>query len=161
MLTLGVGLVVGAWWGRAQGLILLGIVLLPVAFVSAFLTVPLEGGFGYHEFRPQNLAELRSAYRIVGGEMWIDLTELRAGTSPVTITASAGIGRIWITVPSDATVQAEGTVQGGRLNLFGRGGDGTALADHVNEPGSGALFVIDVSAGIGTINVQRSTAEGN
>ena len=160
-LVLGLGLVVGSWWGNARGLILLGLVLAPAGFVSAFLTVPLEGGFGYHAYQPQNMAELETNYRLVGGELWLDLTALPAGTAPVSIAASAGVGRIWITVPKDATVQVAGTVEGGRLDLFGREAEGTALEDHVTDAGSGTLFVLDLRAGLGTINVQRSTSEGN
>jgi phage shock protein PspC (stress-responsive transcriptional regulator) len=53
LLAVGIGLVVGSWWGRARQLIFLGILVLPVAAISAFLTVPLEGGVADESFRPK------------------------------------------------------------------------------------------------------------
>ncbi|MEO8511293.1 MAG: PspC domain-containing protein, partial [Chloroflexota bacterium] len=53
---LGIGLVVGAWWGRARLLILCGILLVPIALVASFITAPLEGGWGEHRATPASSA---------------------------------------------------------------------------------------------------------
>jgi len=163
LLALGLGLVVGAWWGRARRLIVLGLAVLPLAVTSAFLTVPLDGGVADNEFRPQNLAEVQTAYHLVAGRLHIDLTDLEAGSEPVTLTASVGIGDLFVFVPKDATVQVTGTVQGGRLLLFGRDHVGTGLADHVAGSGDGAgvVLMLTLDVGIGQIWVERSTVEGN
>jgi len=46
LLALGVGLVVGAWWGRARLRVLVGLAVLPLAVTAAFVTVPLAGDPG-------------------------------------------------------------------------------------------------------------------
>ena len=159
LLALGLGLVVGSWWGRARRLVLIGLVVLPLAVTSAFLTVPLEGGVADNEFRPQNLAEVESAYHLVAGRLRIDLTDLAAGPQPVALTASVGIGDLFVFVPKDATVQVAGTVQGGRLVLFGRDHVGTGLADHVagSGNGTGVVLVLNLDVGIGEVWVERSS----
>jgi phage shock protein PspC (stress-responsive transcriptional regulator) len=157
ILALGIGLVVGAWWGRARILIPLGILVLPLAAISAFLTVPLEGGLADEAFRPQNVAEVHPTYRVLGGRLRLDLTALQAGSDPVTVAASIGIGEIYVMVPKDAHVEVVGSVEGGRLFLFGRDHVGTGLADQVFNGGAsgGPSLVLTLEAGLGTIWVER------
>jgi phage shock protein PspC (stress-responsive transcriptional regulator) len=162
LLALGIGLVVGAWWGRARLLILLGLAVLPLAATSAFLTVPLEGGVADNEFRPQNLAEVQTAYRLAAGRLFIDLTDLDGGSEPIALTASVGIGDLFVLVPTDAIVEVTGTVQVGRLLLFGRRQVGTGLADHVAGSGNGAgvVLILTLDVGIGQVQVERSNVGG-
>jgi phage shock protein PspC (stress-responsive transcriptional regulator) len=157
LLALGLGLIVGAWWGRARLLILLGIVVLPIAAVSAFLTIPLEGGVADESFRPQNVAEVQPAYHLLGGRLQLDLTALEAGSSPVNLSASVGIGDLYVILPADANVQVAGSVRGGQLGLFGRVHAGTGLADRVSEAGAagGPTLVLTLDVGIGSIWVDR------
>lgn len=163
LLVLGVALLVGAWWGRARLLILLGLLALPFAFVSAFLTVPLDGGFGDREFRPTSASELQSAYSIAGGRLSIDLTSLDIGAGSVDVTASAGLGRVSIIVPADAMVDVTATVQGGELDILGRHQQGTGLSDRVLDAtrGPGPTIRLTMDAGIGEVWVQRSSLETN
>ena len=163
LLALGLGLIVGSWWGRARRLVLIGLMVLPFAATSAFLTVPLEGGVADTEFRPQNLAEVQTAYHLVAGQLHIDLTDLKAGPEPVALTASVGIGDLFVVVPQDATVQVTGTVQGGRLLLFGRDHVGTGLADHVAGSGdsAGVVLMLTLDVGIGEVWVERSSVGAN
>lgn len=163
LLDLGIGLVVGAWWGRARLIGLLALLILPVAVVAAFLTVPLEGGFGSHEYQPQAIAEVAPAYHIVGGRLVIDLSRLPAGSQRVKLDASVGVGTMYVIVPKHATVEITGTVQGGELWLLGRDHVGTDLSDHVSEAGGAGAdtLVLTVDAGIGRVWIERSTLEGN
>lgn len=162
LLAIGLALVVGAWRGRARLLILLGLAVLPIAATAAFLTVPLEGGIGGAYFQPQQVAEVQDAYHLVAGELSIDLTQLGAGSDPLVIDATVGIGEIYVLVPADAVVDVTGTVQGGRIRLFGRSQVGTALADHIeaSEPGGGRVVTLRLDAGIGQIVVERANGEG-
>jgi len=162
LLALGIGLIVGAWWGRARLLILLGIVALPAAAVSAFLTVPLVGGIAEDAFRPENVAEVQPAYHLLGGRLTLDLTGLEAGSEAVTVAASVGVGDLYVIVPRDATVQVNGTVQGGQLVLLGREHVGTGLADRVSDAGDGggASLILDLDVGIGSVWVERYPLEG-
>jgi hypothetical protein len=161
LLAVGIGLVVGSWWGRARQLIFLGILVLPVAAISAFLTVPLEGGVADESFRPGNVAEVQPAYRLLGGRLRLDLTGLQPDTDAITVAASVGVGDLYVVVPPDATVQLSGTVQGGHLHLLGRDHVGTGLADRVSEAGEGggATLILELDVGIGSLWVERYPAE--
>jgi phage shock protein PspC (stress-responsive transcriptional regulator) len=162
LLALGIGLIVGAWWGRARLLILLGLVALPAAVAAAFLTVPLEGGIADDSFRPENVAEVQPAYHLLGGRLLLDLTALQAGHDAVTVGASVGIGDLYVMVPRDAIVEVNGTVEGGQLVLLGRVHSGTALADRVSDAGEGggATLILNLEVGIGSIWVERIPLEG-
>ena len=161
ILVLGLGLVLGAWWGRARRLVLLGALVLPVAATAAFITVPLDGGFGEQTYQPQSVGELRPAYRLAGGDLWLDLTGLPAGDGPMVIDASVGIGRLFIIVPGDARIALDARVNGGRLSLFGNRQIGTGLADRIERPGgAGPDLVLRLEAGIGEVVVERASDGG-
>ena len=93
--VLGIGLVIGAWWGRARLLIVLGLLLLPLALAASFVTAPLEGGMGDERYVPANPAELRDEYRLLGGRLVLDLTELQAGSQPIRIDAASPSASWW------------------------------------------------------------------
>jgi phage shock protein PspC (stress-responsive transcriptional regulator) len=157
LLALGIGLLIGAWWGRARGLILVGLALLPFALGSSFVKVPLDGGFGDRGYQPQSIAELGPQYRLVGGELYFDLTQLEDQTGPVTLAASVGVGRIVVILPPDASVDVTSSVEGGRLVLFGREQAGTSMSQRVvgNGTGTGATLVLKLDVGIGEIFIER------
>jgi hypothetical protein len=158
--VLGLGLVTGAWWGRARPLIAVGLTVLPIALASMFLTVPLEGGFGEQMFHPRTVAELRPTYRLTGGEVYLDLTELST-VQPVAIVASVGVGRLVVLVPSDARLTLDARVSGGRLSLFGSRQVGTSLADRVErQDGTGPELVLNLETGIGEVLVETALGGG-
>ncbi len=155
----GVGLLIAAWWGRAGILIVLGTVLLPVAILAAFVSVPLSGGLGDVAFRPQTPAELRGEYRIAAGGLTLDLTALPNTGQPIAIAASVGVGRLLVLVPADARLQIDGRVNGGRLSLPGSRQVGTWLAERVDRPdGTGVHLVLTLEAGLGGVTVETAPA---
>ncbi len=163
LVVLGVGLLVGTWWGRARGLVLAGFVLAPMALAAAFVTVPLEGGIGGADYQPQSAAELLSEYRLVAGSMVLDLTKLETGTDPVTITASVGLGNLTVILPNDASVAVNGRVDAGVLQLFGARHRGTFIRDRAERPGSvgGDTLSLTLEVGVGEIWIQRESGEAN
>lgn len=163
--VVGLGLVVGAWWGRARLLVPVGVLLVPVAVAAAFLTVPLEGGIGDREFRPQTLGELRGEYRLTGGDLRLDLGALSPAGAPVTLAASVGVGRLLVVVPDGVPVEVEARVAGGGLVLFGTRQVGTGLGDRVERTGSGTArppgrLMLELEVGIGGIVVETAPAGG-
>jgi phage shock protein PspC (stress-responsive transcriptional regulator) len=162
--VIGLGLVVGAWWGRARLLIILGLLLLPVAVAAAFVTVPLEGGIGELEFRPQALGELRGEYRLAGGNLRLDLTDLSAAGTSVTVTASVGVGRLVVVVPDGVQVELDAHVAGGELVLFGNRQIGTGLGDRVERlsgpSGPSGRLILNLEVGIGDVVVDAAGAGG-
>jgi len=160
MAAIGIGLVVGTWWGHARVLIVLGILLLPFALTATFITAPLEGGMGSHRFTPSSAEELQDEYRIVGGVMVLDLTRVQAAGEPIVISASVAVGGLFVEVPDDASLELDAAVGGGDISILGAWQAGTDLTDRVVRTGDGPTFVLDLQAGIGGIQVDsRRTGE--
>ena len=122
--VLGIGLLAGAWWGRARWLVVPALVLTPFVIAASFVHVPFEGGSGNVTFLPTAAAEIRPAYHLVAGQMVIDLRSTKLGTSPVTIHATAVAGHVLVYVPQGAAVNVRGRAGGGEVKLFGRTYDG-------------------------------------
>lgn len=125
--VLGAGLVVGAWWGRARLLIIVGLLLLPAALASSAVRVPIEGGVGERFFTPRSAAEVRDEYRLAAGEMSLDFTEMDFSGGSIDTEASVVAGRLEVIVPDDVTVDVSGHVGLGQISMFGRQQNGTEV----------------------------------
>ena len=153
--VLGIGLVVGTWWGHARLLILLGLLIFPFAIAASFITVPIEGGLGYHRFSPTSRAELRDEYRLVGGSVVLDLTDIQGDDEPIVITASVAMGEIFVALPEDASFEIDAAVGAGTMTLLGDWKEGTSIEDRYVQDGTGRHFVLDLETGIGTVYVEN------
>ena len=158
--AIGVGLVVGTWWGHARLLILLGLLLLPFALAASLIRVPIEGGWGAHQFRPTTVDEVRDVYRLVGGEIELDLTRLEGGDEPIAITATVAMGQVLVLLPEDADIELDAAVGGGRLRILGDSQGGTRLQDRYVAEGDGPQFTLDLEAGLGSVRVETRETEG-
>jgi phage shock protein PspC (stress-responsive transcriptional regulator) len=164
--VLGVGLVVGTWWGRAWGLIPVGLVAVPVVALTALAgSVPVEGGVAERLFQPTTPAEVRPGYRLAGGELILDLSRVRFGPNPPPIQASVAGGRVLVVVPDEVAAQVRGRVGVGSLDLLGQVDSGAQVDSTVVEPpakapakGTTAPTVrLDLQAGYGVIEVRRAS----
>ena len=160
--VIGIGLVVGAWWGRARILILLAMLLLPLAVTASFVTAPLEGGVGDVQFTPTNSAELRGEYRLIGGRLVLDLTDLVPSTwGPIHIGASVALGQLVVILPRGASVELRSRVGAGDTILFGSFDTGTSLESrYVRTHAYGPTYVLDLQSGIGEVMVETEGAGG-
>jgi len=162
--VLGIALVVGAWWGRARILILLAILLVPLAVAASFVTAPLEGGIGGLRFTPVNAAELRGEYRIMGGQLVLDLTDLSIGSQPVHIAASVAVGELVVILPREASVELRARMGAGQVTVFDYYAAGTVLTNagtslderYVRHDGRGPTYILDLQGGIGEVFVTNS-----
>ena len=161
---LGIGLVVGAWWGRARILILLALLLVPLAVAASFITAPLEGGIGGLRFTPANAAELRDEYRIMGGTLILDLTDLSITAQPVHIAASVAVGQLVVILPPDASVELRARMGAGQVTVFDYYNAGTILTNagtsldeqYVRRHRYGPTYILDLQGGIGDLFVTNS-----
>jgi phage shock protein PspC (stress-responsive transcriptional regulator) len=161
---LGTALVVGVWWGRARILILLGLVLMPLAVTASFITAPLEGGVGGLRFSPANAAELRDEYRIMGGRLILDLTDLSIGAQSVHIAASVAVGQLVVILPRGASVELRARMGAGQMTVFDAYDAGTILGEagtslderYVRHNGNGPTYILDLEGGIGDVFVTNS-----
>ena len=157
---LGVGLVVGAWWGRARILILLALLLMPLAVAASFITAPLEGGVGDRYYAPVTVAEVRSEYRALGGRLSLDLTGLRTGPRIIHISASVAVGQLMVRLPEGASVEIRSRVGAGDSFVLGSSQDvGTSLDNRLVRHGlDQPTYILDLQAGIGEVYVYSQEA---
>ena len=127
LVVIGTGLMVSTWFGRARGLILLGLLLVPVVAVSAAADrIDLRGGVGERTWAPQTAAQLRDRYRLGAGSMQLDLTGMRTPTVSATHPAlrtrlSLGAGRVQLIVPETWSLDVTSTVDLGAVWSYAGG----------------------------------------
>ena len=145
-----------AWW---RGRIVLGIAAaLAIAVVGILLAVrvPVFSGIGDRSDRPASVAELHSKYTLGIGELRLDFGQVELPKGQTFVKAEVGIGDVRVTVPTDATVDVVGRVQGGVVQLLGRRDRGTHVRSHVvDRTGSGRVIVLDLRTGLGSVYVDR------
>ena len=150
--VIGIGLVVGAWWGRARILILIALLVMPIAVMASFVTAPLEGGIGDNRYAPANSAELRDEYRLMSGRMILDLTELSVGAQPIHIAASVAVGQLVVVLPLEGSVEIRTRVGAGVLSVFDSSEGGTSLDNvYVRRQRFGPRYILDLQSGIGEV----------
>jgi phage shock protein PspC (stress-responsive transcriptional regulator) len=154
---IGAGLVVGAWRGRSRGLIFLGVVLLPLLFVSSLIDVPFEGGVGDRYYSPASAIELRDSYRLAAGVMIIDLTDVAAGADDVDVAATVGTGNLEVQVPREVGVTVEASSGAGVVEVFGRSQGGIDVSlNHSTGNELRGKITLNLDVGLGAIWVERA-----
>jgi hypothetical protein len=157
----GLGLLIGTWYGRARGLIWLGLLgllaLPPTAFAEEF-----HGGFvhGTREIVPTTAGELLPQYEYRGGEVRLDLSRLDLGGQDAHSTIRLGAGELIVTVPAKADVTVHLRVRAGQYETFNTEDGGVDLARTVRDegpdgPGGGSLE-LTINQGVGHIEVRRA-----
>ena len=118
LFVLGLGLLVGAFIGRARWLILPALLLAPLALLATVVNLDLNEGFGDRHVAVVDAAQLPGTYRLAGGTLSVDLTQPPSGVSNAEVTAEVGAGVLEIRVPADATVRIDGDVGIGVFKVF-------------------------------------------
>jgi phage shock protein PspC (stress-responsive transcriptional regulator) len=164
--VLGGGLLVGTWWGRAWGLIPVGLLAVPLVALAALAgPVPVRGGLADRLYRPTTPAEVRASYHLAGGEMILDLSKVTFGAGARPVQASVAGGRLLVVVPDEVAARVRGRVGVGNLDLLGHQDAGAQVDSTINEPpakapakGAVAPTVdLDLQAGYGVIEVRRAS----
>ena len=176
--VVGLGLVVGAWFGRVGGLVALGIVLLPVVLVSlasdtlefstsdngpvVLVSLPSDtagfstsAGDGHH--RPAGVDEIPDAYRLGVGSLVVDLREVDFTGRMVEVEADVGIGELTLYLPRDVAADVSGRVGIGSIRTWDHLGttsrQGIGITSDYTSAGADGMIVLDASVGLGEIRV--------
>lgn len=152
----GLGLIVGAWWGRAWSMVFVGLLLVPLMLAFSLVDVPLDGGTGVRDYRPPSTALIRPEYRLAGGKLLVDLSRVSFGATPVSVAASVGAGRLTVVVPRDVRVAVDGRAGAGVVDLYGdlhSGVEVHASSESGPAAASGRLS-LDLAAGYGEVVVR-------
>lgn len=154
--VIGVMLLVGAFFGRAGGLILLGL-LTGTALAGATVGEHLDTRQVTE--RPVLASAVDARYWSPAGEMVVDLTQvsdLEALTGRE-ITVEGGVGRLVVIVPENVDVRASAHVNGpGRVEVLGNTGEGIdqKAFGRQNVPDEVARIVISAELGVGEIEIR-------
>ncbi len=148
-------LLVGSVYGRAGGLILLGLVIAPFGVVA---TVADNYEGEDRTEAPRTAAGVSTTYSMEAGELTVDL---RGVTDPEEldgrmILVDGGIGRIDVILPDGVDVDVSASVDGpGNVSLFGRNRDGFDPSSFSRQDVTDevATFTLDISLGVGEIVV--------
>jgi phage shock protein PspC (stress-responsive transcriptional regulator) len=154
-------LVVGSFFGRAGGLILLGLISAAALGTSAIAEPSYQGDRDV-TITPTSTADLRSSYSVPAGRITVDLTKLSepgalAGRS---LELDVNAGEIVVIVPGYVDVDLQADVRyGGSIDTpdgLTQDGWGTSVDRTYAGPPSvtGAPLELDLEAGFGHIDVR-------
>lgn len=158
VLILGIGILVGSWVGRARWLVLPVLLVAPVMLLASLVQVPLVGGFQGVHATIHSPGQVRSAYRAVAGNVFLDTAPLECTGSRIVLHESTGFGTVSLYVPFDAHVVVSGKTGLGTVYLGRRSPGGVDVAGRaILEPqfGDGPTIVADLEAGLGNVEVIR------
>ncbi len=155
--TSGVMLLLGAFWGRAGGLILLGLIS---ALATAGATAAGEVDGGHLVATPPNAASVQSDYRLDAGEIELDLTQVSdlEALDGTTIEMNVDLGRIAVTIPRGLDVTIDSQVSIGERLILGIQPDGDSGTDQVEGGTDVPHLDLDVTVGLGQIEIIREGA---
>ncbi|MEA2024812.1 MAG: PspC domain-containing protein [Actinomycetota bacterium] len=169
--VIGAGLLVGAIFGRARWLIVVGLVLMPLLFLASVgPTWSISGEAGERYIRVESIEDLERVdftYEHGGGVLEIDLRDFEApsrehpGVYPIPIEAKIGAGEIRIWLPEPASAIVHGKVGIGSVDILGYQSAGLGVSrteETISGSGEDWMFSIDVNAGVGSIVVRESSS---
>lgn len=158
LLLVGAALLVSAWYGRARGLIALGIVLMFVVGVLGLVDVPLRGGIGDPTYHPRTVAAVDRDYSLAIGNLSVDLRDVDFAGTTRRVHAQLGIGQLNVTVPTGVRVVLDAHAGVGGVTAFGDSSHECCPTDvhHVRPgvPGGGTVH-LDADVGAGHVDITR------
>jgi phage shock protein PspC (stress-responsive transcriptional regulator) len=163
LLFVGVGMLVGAWWGRGRVLLAIGAPALALLLCGEAIDVPFSAGDGDRQIVVGNLAELRaldSHHEMVAGELAIDLSDAplgQPGAPSLELTANVGLGELSVILPRDVTAEIKADVDAGELRAGNQEDSGLDVQRKVILEGTegGGHIQLDLHVGMGDIEVSR------
>src|SRR5262249_3568880 len=125
--TVGLGLVIGAWFGRARGLIALGIVLslcLAIASAAHHTAGTWRTSTGDMTWRPTSITQVSDEYTHGFGDSELDLSQVDFTGQNKTVTVRLNAGNLHVNLPSTVDVEVNAKVNVGNANVFDTHWDG-------------------------------------
>jgi phage shock protein PspC (stress-responsive transcriptional regulator) len=156
LLTVGVVLIAGSWFGRSRGLIALGAALTVGLVFAAAVNVPLRGGVGNRHDVPISVNDLQSDYHLGVGNQVLDFAELELNGATKHVDATVGVGDMDVIVPSNVKVVVHARAGAGELHLFSRDFGGTQLDRQLTVDATGTpagVLNLDLRVGVGQVQI--------
>ena len=158
VLAIGLALLVTARRAGHGGLIALGLITTFLLIASTAAQTSLGAGdVGEQTVRPLTMAELERSYSLAAGELVLDLRELGLPRGDTPVDIDVGMGQIVVRLPEGVAAQVRASVGMGEVSILGeaRGGLGVDAQQHIPGAERGGRLVLDLTTGMGTIEVTR------
>ena len=147
-------LLVGAFYGRAGGIIFLGLVS-ATALAGATIGERIETD--QTTVRPLTAGAVDTTYSQAAGELVYDFSDVTdpAALDGQRIALEQGAGRIEVIVPRNVDVQTTTSIGAGSAQVFGATRDGLGLdfSQHHDVPNEVATVYLDIQLGFGEVDV--------
>jgi phage shock protein PspC (stress-responsive transcriptional regulator) len=162
--VVGLGLVVGAWIGRARLLIPLGFALsLGMLIATASTGHDYSGDRGRPDiFNPTTVAEItaNNPYERDAGDVTLDFSQIDFTGQDIAFEATTDIGRLEVILPPNVDVEVIAKVEVGDANVLNRSWGGlsdkprTVIDEGDDGPGGGRLL-LTLTVDVGNLEVHR------
>jgi Cell wall-active antibiotics response 4TMS YvqF len=164
--VVGLGLLVGARWGRSRGLIAVGVILalaLPLAAAVDQFSRFHGGSKGRVAVQATTIPQGTGSYEYGAGEVTYDLTRLDFANRSEELNIDMGAGSVQVLVPPEVDLQVNATVGVGELKILDRqpnGGFGveTSVVDNGTDGPGGGRLKLNLDSGFGEVVVSRAAA---
>ena len=154
LVTIALGLVVGAWLGRARGLIALGLIAALGLIVSTGAE-NLGGRIGNSVYRPLTLQAVADRYDYAVGNATLDLRQVDFTGQRQNVTVTMKVGQLKVLLPETVDTTATIRMENGRAQVLGKNFDGREIdGQQVSDLGSDGT-------GGGTLNLNLQMDTGN
>ncbi len=130
--------------------------------IEAASGVPLRGGIGDTQWRPTSAGQLAPHYRLAVGNLNVDLSDVAFRPGTTHVTASVGIGRLFVEVPPGPTVSVVAHSGLGDVEVFGQSSGGLSTVQTMQSggarSGTRSRLVLEADAGVGQVQVVRTAS---
>jgi phage shock protein PspC (stress-responsive transcriptional regulator) len=181
LVIVGGGLLASLWFGRARGLVPVGMGLVCVMLVAPtveswaddandiqqalndhgglgdLVRASAREGTGNVRHAPQTFEELQPAYELGAGELTLDLTALDFSRATRDVRVEVGVGKAVVILREDAPVEVHGEVGIGDAQVLGneRKGLGANFETEAVPQGAPGKLALTLEVGIGHAEVRR------
>lgn len=153
LLIIGIGLLIGTFFGNGLGLIWVGLLIaLNLGLNEAALDSQSQ-----EKTKPSSITELAYEYKFGAGDFVLDLSNISAADLlNKELEVESGIGKLTVIVASDVPIAATASIGIGEVDLFGESQGGLDIELSYTSPGLMTnRFNLEVESGIGQIEVIR------
>jgi phage shock protein PspC (stress-responsive transcriptional regulator) len=182
LVIVGAGLLASLWFGRARGLVPVGMGLVCVMLVAPtvaswsddaediqqalqdrqwglgdLVRASTREGTGNVSHAPQTFEELQPSYELGAGELTLDLTALDFSATTRDVRVEVGVGKAVVILRDDAPVEIHGEVGIGDAQVLGneREGLGANFDTDAVPQGTPGKLALTLEVGIGHAEVRR------
>jgi phage shock protein PspC (stress-responsive transcriptional regulator) len=159
LVTIALGLILGAWFGRARGLIALAVIT-TIGLAASTGAERYGSQIGNSVYRPAALAAVADRYDFTAGNVTLDLRDVTFTGPPQTITATMRFGQLKVLLPPTVDTTATVRLDNGRAVILGHelddhNVDGTTVSDQGPDGAGGGTLKLDLQMDTGNLEVAR------